>query len=73
MHVDSLDLVSNEELLKERKASMKLHANKCKEEIDQINLAVDLLALIREYIVKHGCLRTMNGVTIPPTCAALCH
>lgn len=67
--VNSLDLVSTQELLKEsiavEKESMKLHANKCKEEIDHINLAIDLRALIREYILKNGCWETMNGVTIP--------
>ena len=57
--VNSLDLVSNQELLKEsiavEKENMELHANKCNDEIAHINLAIDLLALIREYILKNGC------------------
>lgn len=67
--VESLGFVSNQELLKEsiavEKESMKLRANKCREEMDQINLVMDLLALIREYMLKSGCLETMNGIRIP--------
>lgn len=67
--VESLSLVSNHELLKEsiavEKERVKIHANKSTEEMDQINKIVDLLALIRDYLLKNGCFGTMNGVPIP--------
>lgn len=67
--VESLSLVSNQELLKEsiavEKERVKLDANKCVEEVDQINQIVDLLALIRDYLLKNGCFGTMKGVLIP--------
>lgn len=67
--VESLGLVSNEELLKEsiavEKERMKVHANKCSEEADQINQIVDLLDLIRVYMLKNGYFGTINGVPIP--------
>ncbi|KNA21228.1 hypothetical protein SOVF_045050 isoform A [Spinacia oleracea] len=67
--VESLNLVSNQELLKEsiavEKEWVKIHANKSNEEVDQINQIVDLLALIRTYMLKNGCFGTMNGVAVP--------
>lgn len=67
--VNSLSLKSNQELLREsiavEKERMKLHSSKCKEEIDQTNLIVDLLALIHDYMLKTGCFGTMNGVPVP--------
>ncbi|KAK9704809.1 hypothetical protein RND81_07G012800 [Saponaria officinalis] len=67
--MDSLHLVSNQELLTEsiavEKERMKLSANKSNEETDQINQTVDLLALIREYMLKNGCSKSTSSVVIP--------
>ncbi|XP_021770150.1 U-box domain-containing protein 3-like isoform X2 [Chenopodium quinoa] len=66
---ESLSLASNQELLKEsiavEKERVKVHANKCTEKVDQINQIVDLLALIRDYMLTNGCFGTMNGIPIP--------
>ncbi|KAL9242982.1 hypothetical protein vseg_016927 [Gypsophila vaccaria] len=67
--MDSLSLVSNQELLTEsiavEKERMKVDANKANEEMNQINQTVDLLALVREYMLKNECPKSMNGVAIP--------
>ncbi|KAK9684969.1 hypothetical protein RND81_10G246500 [Saponaria officinalis] len=68
--VDSLSLMSNHELLSEsiavEKERMKAQAIKSDEKMDQINEVVDLLDLIREYLLKNGCSGSLNGVSIPP-------
>uniref|UniRef100_A0A803M7M8 RING-type E3 ubiquitin transferase n=1 Tax=Chenopodium quinoa TaxID=63459 RepID=A0A803M7M8_CHEQI len=67
--VESLSLASNQELLKEsiavEKERVKVYANKCTEKVDQTNQIVDLLALIRDYMLTNGCSGTINGVPIP--------
>ncbi|KAL9227610.1 hypothetical protein vseg_003281 [Gypsophila vaccaria] len=67
--VDSLCLMSNQDLVIEsiavEKERMKAHANKCDEKMDQINQIVDLLDLIREYLLKTGWSGSLNGVVIP--------
>lgn len=67
--IECLGLVSNQDLLKEsigvEKEWAKVHESKCEEEMDRIDLIVDLLALIRDYMLKTGCFGTMNGISVP--------
>jgi len=67
--IESFGLVSNQDLLKEtiaiEKGRIKVNESKCEEDMDQINLIVDLLALIRDYMLKTGSFGTMNGISVP--------
>lgn len=67
--IESFGLVSNQDLLKEtiavEKGRMKVHESKCAEDMDQINLTVDLLALIRDHMLKTGFFGTMHGISVP--------
>lgn len=67
--IESLTLAENQGLLKEsialEKERMKAENKKSKEDLDQINQLVDLIAHIRNCMVELESFKAMNGVPIP--------
>ncbi|PPR99424.1 hypothetical protein GOBAR_AA21242 [Gossypium barbadense] len=68
--IKSLNLTSNQELLKEtvavEKERMNAQANNAKGKLDQINQIVDLISHIRDYMLKIEHFEPTSGILIPP-------
>ncbi|XVF21571.1 hypothetical protein REPUB_Repub12eG0101000 [Reevesia pubescens] len=67
--IKSLNLTSNQELLKEtvavEKERMNAQVNNAKGKLDQINQIVDLISHIRDYVLKIECFEPTSGILIP--------
>ncbi|KAB2022872.1 hypothetical protein ES319_D07G242700v1 [Gossypium barbadense] len=68
--IKSLNLTSNQELLKEtvavEKERMNAQVNNVKGKLDQINQIVDLISHIRDYMLKIEHFEPTSGILIPP-------
>ncbi|KAK6259950.1 Armadillo - like 7 [Theobroma cacao] len=68
--IKSLNLTSNQELLKEtvavEKERMNAQVNNAKGKLDQINQIVDLISHVRDYLLKIEHFEPTTGVLIPP-------
>ncbi|XVF80998.1 hypothetical protein PTKIN_Ptkin15bG0121200 [Pterospermum kingtungense] len=68
--IKSLNLTSNQELLKEtmavEKERMNAQVNNAKGKLDQINQILDLISHIRDYMLKIEHFESTSGVLIPP-------
>ncbi|KAJ4825886.1 hypothetical protein Tsubulata_016102 [Turnera subulata] len=68
--IESLNLTSNQELLKEsvavEKERMNVQLNKAKTELEQIDQVVELLSHIRNCLLKVQSFEPESGVPIPP-------
>ncbi|XWS46985.1 hypothetical protein CRYUN_Cryun14cG0115000 [Craigia yunnanensis] len=68
--IKSLNLMSNQELLKEtvavEKERMNSQVNNAKGKLDQINQIVDLISHIRDYMLKIERFEPTSGILIPP-------
>ncbi|XP_022758420.1 U-box domain-containing protein 3-like [Durio zibethinus] len=68
--IKSLNLVSNQEMLKEtvavEKERMNAQVNNEKGKLDQINQIVDLISHIRDYMLKIEHFEPTSGILIPP-------
>ncbi|XP_022727639.1 U-box domain-containing protein 3-like isoform X2 [Durio zibethinus] len=68
--IKSLNLTSNQELLKEtvavEKERMNAQVNNAKGKLDQINQVVDLISHIHDYMLKIERFESSSGILIPP-------
>ncbi|KAE8686084.1 U-box domain-containing protein 3 [Hibiscus syriacus] len=68
--IKSLNLASNQELLKEtvavEKERMNAQVNNTKGKLDQINQIVDLISSIRDYMLNIEQFEPISGISIPP-------